>query len=98
MLVAGLVSGSLSVAPLLSILTVIIKILYNDLSRPMILSHPESTYSEGMASFIACFVCKYRQSRELLPRNQRFVLTYGRRRPHLSLHLIAYISIYTVVY
>jgi hypothetical protein len=61
-LVAGLVSGSLSVALLLSIPTVIINICDN-LSRPMMLSDPLTIYNEGMSSFIARFIYKYRVTR-----------------------------------
>ncbi|KAG1848769.1 hypothetical protein DFJ58DRAFT_796008 [Suillus subalutaceus] len=64
-LVVGLVSGSLSVAPLLSIPTVSIN-LYDDLSLVTRL------HNGGMLSFIAYFISKYQESHRLLPRHQPF--------------------------
>ncbi|KAG1882627.1 hypothetical protein F4604DRAFT_1741883 [Suillus subluteus] len=81
-LAAGLVSGSLSVAPLLSIPTIITN-LHDDLSYSM-LSSSSSTYNEDLTSSIACFICKYRELCRLLPWNTCFVLTYGRHLGYVS--------------
>jgi hypothetical protein len=88
--VAGLVSGSSSVAPLLSIPTVVID-LYDDLS----FHDPSTTFNEGMSSFIARSICKYRESNELLSLTRPFALTY---QPHIFLDHIAYVLNNAVVY
>ncbi|KAG1848730.1 hypothetical protein DFJ58DRAFT_795895 [Suillus subalutaceus] len=70
-LVVGLVSGSLSVAPLLSIPTVSIN-LYDDLSLVTRCYLIRRVHNGGMLSFIAYFISKYQESHRLLPRHQPF--------------------------